>query len=255
MVHSACGSLEQTHRLDISRRRNNRVRRKNRAIVKLDCGHPPILCRDPFYAAFHAKLAAAFAIALDQFSDDPPHALPRPSETLKVNALEHGHELRVVHVVLLGVAVVHQGAQQHIDECVIAEELRQHAARGRRLNAQVEIIVGLDVLDEPQEVVRLSRKLAGDFVDQQLYVVIEANSPAGKTDGGVALFAEVQSVAGDAELAEQLGQRRVPHIGPDIVRQGVQADVKSATVKRIKRIQPAEVVVSLDDTNTTVEHG
>ena len=57
------------------------------------------------------------------------HASNRFGEPLHKNTFEHDHELVEIHISLLGVAIVHERTEQHIDQHGIGKKGFQHLSR------------------------------------------------------------------------------------------------------------------------------
>lgn len=143
-----------------------------------------------------------------------------------------------VHVSLARAAVVHQRAEQHLDQERLREALREERS-GRSIGrGERQVVVVGHGRGEAIETGDLRRKGPGDFATQQFEVVRKVELHAGKRDARAELRLQRQIVPRKAKLPQQPGQRAAP-LGR-VVCNGVQPDVVIAAVEAVERVQAAD---------------
>ena len=178
-----------------------------------------------------------------------------PGEPLEEEGLEQGDELGEVHVALLSAAVVHDRAEDHVDERRIGQVSAQHLPRREIRDGQVEIVVGSNMVHQSAEAVDLAGEGLCYLLFEQAKVVAEAQAAVREAHLRPVLLAKVELVTADAQLPQQFGQWCRLHARRYKVGQGVQADVELAAGPDVVGVEPAADVVPLDNADAAVEVG
>ena len=216
------------------------------AVVQHDADGAAIFHANPADAAPQTQLAAQFAEAADQVLEDQPHAFERPGHPFQENAAEHDAELAPVHILLAGVAVPHQRAQQHFNQQRLVEQFPQSRSTRHSEMLVVQIVVIDDGGEQSLEVVGLAGKEAADFRFQPPDLVVEIEMDAGKGDPRADLGRERQVFPFEPQLPQQPGQRSLLRALRGEVRDRMQADIEIAAAEAIKRIQSADRGVAFE---------
>ncbi len=193
-----------------------------------------------------------------QVLEDQPHAGQRPGQPFQEDAAEHDAELPEVHVVLAGVAVEHQRAEEHLDQQRIADDLarrprgpsgRAVAGPGRRSRAICADAAARSCRSAPGNCRATSAR-------KQLEVVVELAARRRETRSPSRPAAQsAKSSQRNPQLPQQPGQRaRFVPLGRE-VGHGVQADVVVAAAEPVERVQPADRVVPLEHADALVVVG
>jgi hypothetical protein len=113
----------------------------------------------------------------------------------------------------------------------------------------------VDQLQQLREAVLLVGEFLNDVLMKKVEIVCEFQRATGKGDARFDLWAQREVVPAESQLPQQLAERTGlrPRLG--VIRDRVQADIVVAFSQPIKRIQPADGVVLLDDAHTLVEVG
>ena len=137
-------------------------------------------------------------------------------------------------------AVEHQGAEQHVDQHRIGQELAENRLGGEFLPLQIQFVVLFDALRQTAETVDLIRKLLRDFAFQQAEIIVETQHFSRKNDFRSDLRGEVEIVPSQPELPQQFAQRAGFRARRREIRDRMQADVMIPAAQPIERIQPAD---------------
>jgi len=234
------------------------VGRHLRPVIKHEDGGAPVSLDDALYAALHASLAAGCPVFFQQHPNDGAHAFERPRQPFQKNSAHHDRKLSDVHVVLLGAPVKHQRTEQHVDQQRIVEEPPHEFARRAGTGRFRQGIVIRQGGEQRPPAVGLAGKRSGNGGGEHGRIIGEAQRDfpvRTKGDAGAVLRREVELVAVDAELAENLDQRGALDFGPGTIGQRMQTDVVFATAQAVKTIEPAGSVMPLENADPPPEMG
>ena len=224
-------------------------------VIEDDADGAAVIDMDFGDAAAELQFAAEAAEFADEVFEDQADPFVGSGESFEVAGAKHDAELAVVHVIFAGVAVPHQGAEDHFAEQRVGDQFAQDIA-GAAIEIGViagEVVVVEERLGEFAEAVDRAREFAGDFAFEQFDIVAEIEGDVGKADRRADLFGEGKVFPIEAELADKFGQRAP--LGPFAGEVGhrVEADVIVAAAEAIERVKPADGVVAFEDADTLVK--
>ena len=180
--------------------------RKHRSVFELHCGDLLVLDVELRHSAAEFELTSEFTEAPDEILQYQSHPFVRPGKAFQKDTSEHDAELPPVHIVLLGIAVPHQRAEDHFDQERFGKDLFEDFSRRAIKVLLLEFIVVGQRREELGEGILLVRELLGNLALKILDVVVKAQLDAWKGDARTALLGELKVVPSETELFEQPGQ-------------------------------------------------
>ncbi len=205
--------------------------------------------------AFHPPLSSEFTEALEECPDDDAHPLQGTPEAFLEERFPHDDKLVPIDVIFTGAAVVKYRAEKHLREERFPQDRGHPLAGGLRRGVEVEFVVLQNCPAESPEVIDVGGKRLFHFRFEHREIVGEAEIDVWKGDPAAHLGSKVEIFPTQAQLPQKLAQRCSFDARFDIIGDGVQADIKAPSVKRIKTVQPAGRIVPLDDEDGAVIHG
>ena len=249
------GLVAQPQRLVQSGRGEDRLRLQFGAVFQHDAVRPSILDADLRHAAPQPQFAAQLAELAHQPLQDQPHAGQRPGQPFEEDRAEHDAELAEVHVMLPRPAVKQHRAKEHLHQQRIVDQSADDLPGGTAGLGPIELIVVGQGRQQPLKVVDLPGKTPRDLRLQQADVVGELQRRPGEHDRRANLRRQRQFVPRQAQLPQQPRQGALPRPPRRVVGHRVQADVERSSAAAVKRIQPADRAVALEDADAPLKVG
>ena len=159
----------------------------------MEFGHP----------AAELELSSEFAETADKIFQDQPDPFVGSSEAFEKNASEHDAELTPVHIVLFGVAIPHQGTEDHLDQERIGEDLFEDLARRAIEVFLLQIVIVGQSRQEFGERVLLMGELFSHLVLKEFDVVVEAQFDSGKGDARASLRGQLKVIPSKPQLLKE----------------------------------------------------
>ena len=156
---------------------------------------------------------------------------------------------------LFGVAVPHQGTQEHLDQERIGEDLFEDLARRAIEVLLLQIVVVGKSRQEFGERVLLMGELFSNLVLKEFDVVVKAQFDTGKGDARTSLRGQLKVVPSKPQLLEQPCQRPFLCAPLGEVGHRMEPDIVVSTVDPIERVQAADRPVLFKNAHAMVVHG